>query len=172
MKSIFPRNAVISACKQYGPQLKVDSAIDPVVAMMAISSNESSVGANCGPRHEPGYDVGGGIYQANELQRQLVAEYGAAAASSYGPWQMMFINFERGVTPDQLLSDLDLCAGNFVRFFNSSVIGIRKAVSLADIGQVWNGGHVSKKPSPAVAIYCEHLAAAYAQFSTPGPQSA
>lgn len=161
--SSFPRNDVLAACDKYGVMLKVDHLDGPAL-MKAISSNESSVGANCGPRHEPAYDTGGSVYRSNAQQRQLVADFGPSAASSFGPWQMMFINFTRA-TPDQLLTDLDACAENFVRFFNSYVIGVRKAVTISEIGQVWNAGHISPNPSWAVQTYCEHLATAYQQFS-------
>lgn len=160
--SIFPRSAVVAACQQYGPQLKVDPSLNGSYVMQAIASNESSIGANCGPRHEPAYDQGGSIYRSNAQQRQLVADFGAAAASSYGPWQMMFINFDRSVTPpDLLLVNLGLCAENFVRFFNSYVIGLRKAVTIRDIGEVWNEGHETPTPPPCVEAYVEHLQLAY-----------
>lgn len=162
----FPRQAVVDACQKYGPQLRVDSSLDGVKVALAIASNESSVGANCGPRHEPAYEENGSIWKASALQQQLVEGYGPAAAASYGPWQMMFINFERGIDPGRLLTDLECCAENFVRFFNSYVIGIRKAVTLEEIGQVWNGGHKTLTPSPAVKAYCEHLASAYARQQT------
>lgn len=162
MKSVFARDLVIASCRHYGPELKVEAPLNGARVALAIASNESSVGANCGPRHEPSYDTDGAIYKASALQRELVQSYGPAAACSYGPWQMMFVNIDRGVSPGDLLTDLDLCARNFVRFFNSYVIDVRRAVSLTDIGQVWNGGHKTPTPSPAVEAYCAHLAAAYA----------
>lgn len=163
----FDRDRVFAVCRHYGPELNVGPDLDAIRVALAIASNESSVGANCGPRHEPGYDVDGAIWRNSALQQKLVTEFGPAAACSYGPWQMMFINFEHGISPSDLLSDLDLCARNFVKFFNGYVIATRKAVSLGDIGQVWNAGHVRAIPSPDVERYCEHLATAYAQFASP-----
>lgn len=157
--SNFSKSDVISACQKYGPQLHVEAALDGVKVMMALSSNESSYGANCGPRHEPAYDIGGSL-STGKLQQSLLAEFGSAAAMSYGPWQMMFINF-MGYNPDQLLTDLDACASQLVKFFNSYVIGTRKAESLDDIGQVWNSGHISLTPSSGVLLYCKHLQTAY-----------
>lgn len=157
--SSFLKSNVLEACKTYGPQLHVAEGLDGVKVMAAIASNESSYGANCGPRHEPAYDRGGSL-STGKLQASLLDEFGSAAASSYGPWQMMFINFT-GYTPSQLLTDLDACASEFVRFFNSYVIETRKAESLDDIGQVWNDGHVSLVPSPGVLVYCKNLQTAY-----------
>lgn len=154
--SSFDRSAVLAACKQYGTQLNVDPSLDGPRLMWAIAGNESSYGVNCGPRHEPAYDVGGSIYKNNTTQQKLVDDFGAPAACSYGPWQMMFINFA-GSNPGQLLSDLDRCAREFVRFFNVYVVGLRKAVTLSDVGQVWNAGHVSDTPSPGVLRYVQSL---------------
>ena len=151
----FPKADVLAACAKFGPQLQVDSQLDGVKVMAAIAGNESSYGYNCGPRHEPAYDVGG-TYANGALQKGLLQEFGSAAACSYGPWQMMFDNFV-GFTPAQLLTDLDACAMSFVRFFNSYVIRTRRAVTLDEIAQVWNSGHISATPSPAVQRYMQQL---------------
>ena len=139
--------------------LHLASGIDGRKIMAAIASNESSTGANCGPRHEPAYDNGGSL-STGAAQAAALAKYGSAAACSYGPWQMMFANFS-GVTPDQLNSDIDLCAQGFVKFFNSFVIGSRRAQGVQDIGQVWNLGHVTSTPPPGLIAYCKKLQAAY-----------
>jgi hypothetical protein len=73
---------------------------------------------------------------------------------------MMFVNFS-GVRPDQLNTDIDLCVQGFVSFFNAYVIGARHAQTLTDIGQIWNCGHKTDSPSAGVALYCQHLQAAY-----------
>lgn len=142
----FPKAAVLAACQQYGSQLKVPSGLDGARVMQAIASNESSLGADCGPRHEPAYEANGALW-ARKAMARLLAQYPpvgdppqSPAACSYGPWQMMFLNFENA-TPGQLETDLDLCAQNFVRFFNAYVIGEMKAETLADIGEIWNEGH-------------------------------
>jgi len=151
-------------CQKYGGQLRVPDGIDGPKLMLAISGNESSFGANCGPRHEPGYDTGGSTWERSDLQKQLVLKYGSDAACSYGPWQMMYINFSGADTPTQLKTDLDACAVEFVRFFNSFVIRIRKAETLRDIGMTWNGGHIfpSTEDVPEGIIrYCEKLESNY-----------
>lgn len=156
----FTKEEVIEISKKYGPSLLVDSALDGTRVMLALSSNESSYGTNCEPRREPAYDTGGKIYLNNAQQKKLVDEFGSPAACSYGPWQMMFINFNTG-TPGLLLADLDLLASEFVRFFNSYVIKTREAKTLQDIGQVWNLGHITKTPPSGVVLYCKNLQVAY-----------
>lgn len=149
--------ALPAIAAKYGPMLNLPAGLDGVHLMIALAINESSLGRDVGPRHEPAYDVGGSVYQNSEQQRSLVDKYGSAAACSYGPWQMMFINFAQSITPDQL-SDFDLCAREFVRFFNSYVIRTRKADTLSEVGQVWNGGHVFQAELPAgIANYVKKL---------------
>jgi hypothetical protein len=148
----FAKADVLIACNENGPSLKLDpiAQLDGRGVMAAIASNESSLGLNCGPRHEPAYDVGGFLAQGKG-QRLLLQQFGQAAACSYGPWQMMFDNFTTE-DPGVLETQLTVCALEFVDFFNSYVIGVRhavslNAVSLADIGEVWNRGHIAPDPA-------------------------
>jgi hypothetical protein len=149
----FAKADVLAMCNLYGPNLKLDPAgeLDGRGVMAAIASNESSLGANCGPRHEPAYDVGGSLAQG-KAQQLLLERFGAAAACSYGPWQMMFDNF---VTEDPgvLETELEICAHEFVEFFNRYVIGVRRAVTLADVGEVWNLGHIAPDPGYTVKLH-------------------
>jgi hypothetical protein len=156
----FSKEDVLAACRTYGPLLHLPAALIGARLMAALASNESSLGADCGPRHEPAYDAGG-RYAANVRQARLLLQFGSAAACSYGPWQMMLMNFVDR-PPGQLLTDLDICAQDFVAFFNGYVIGARHAATLNDVGQVWNSGHISTRPSDAVAAYCAKLATNYA----------
>lgn len=161
--SSFAKADVLAACTKYGPLLHLSSALDGPSVMEAIAMNESSMGVNCGPRHEPAYDTGGRYCVGR--QAQLVTAFGSAAAASYGPWQMMFQNFMNSRTPAQLLIDLDACAQDFVTFFNDYVVGVRHAVTISDIGQVWNSGHIARPPavpSPNVMTYVDHLQSNYA----------
>ena len=160
LKSSFLRADVLAACIRYGPQLQGPAGLDPVRLMAALSFNESSIGANCGPRHEPVFDVGG-AYGDGPIMRPLLDEYGSAAACSYGPWQMMLCNYGRAYTPSQLLTDLQANAEEFVRFFNLNVLKHRGAKTLNDVGQVWNSGHIVSAPSPGVSAYCQRLQEAY-----------
>src|SRR6185503_13131681 len=156
----FSKEQILEACRTYGPSLLVVSGISGPRVMAALASNESSYGLNCGPRHEPAYDVNGAIYKSNPLQRNLVKEFGSAAACSYGPWQMMYINF-KGALPSELQNDLTLLAQEFVHWFNTYVIKIRHAETVEQIGQVWNLGHITKEPQPGVLRYTQDLQKAY-----------
>lgn len=149
----FPKADVLAACAEYGKLLRVSSDLDGIRVMTALASNESSLGANCGPRYEPSYDLNG--RNCNHQMVGLIALYGRDACCSYGPWQMMYVNFT-AYTPTELLTDLQACSVEFVRFFNSYVIGVRKAVTLADVGEVWNLGHEGPDPE-----YVAKLQAAY-----------
>lgn len=150
----FPKADVLAACDAYGRQLQVDSGLDGRGVMAAIASNESSLGADCGPRHEPAYDIGGSL-ASGKGQAMLLAKFGRAAACSYGPWQMMFDNFQHE-DPETLETSLPICSQEFVHWFNAYVIHTRGAKTLAEIGEVWNLGHIG--PDPA---YVAKLEAAY-----------
>ena len=161
----FTKLAVLLACEQYGTQLQVPAGLDGAKVMQAIASNESSLGANCGPRHEPAYEANGAPWARN-VMTALLALYPpvgdppqSPAACSYGPWQMMFCNFDSTATPARLLVDLDLCARNFVRFFNAYVMGSQKAQTLADIGEIWNMGHIAPDPAYVVKLQAAYSAA-------------
>jgi len=158
----FPKQEVLDCCAQYGPMLKLPAGLDGRKVMASIASNESSTGANCGPRHEPAYDVGGALSKGSQ-QANALEEFGSAAACSYGMFQMMFLNFSE-LAQEKIASgvgDVDLYSIEFVRFFNAYVIGARHAQTLTDIGQIWNCGHKTDSPSAGVALYCQHLQAAY-----------
>jgi hypothetical protein len=149
----FAKSDMLAACANYGTLLKVPAGVDGVRCMTALASNESSLGANCGPRPEPFYQ-----HSKQPEQVALNAQYGEIAWSSHGPWQMMFENF----TPEtqQAIANgpvqLSDYATEFVRFFNMYVITVRHAATLDQIGEVWNLGHIG--PDPA---YTQKLETAY-----------
>jgi len=151
----FPKQEVLDVCAQYGPRLRVPAGLDARRVMAAIAQVESGLGGNCGPRHEPAYDTGGKVWNQSPAQRQLVARWKSDGASSFGPWQMMLPNCQ-GHTPAEMRSDLDVCALLFVSQFNLYVIGLRNAQTLAEIGEVWNMGHIAPDPE-----YVAKLQAAY-----------
>ena len=150
---------------QYGAQLQLDPSTGLIGerVMLAIAAVESgggdpgAAGHNCGPRLEPAYDVNGGFWSKSPIQQHLVQQWGDAAASSYGPWQMMFCNFSEGMTPEIAQMDLDRLAVEFVRQFNQFARRWNFG-TLDEIGQVWNEGH--EAPDPA---YTNKLESAYAQ---------
>lgn len=149
----FHTEDVVAACKEYGPLMRLipGEDLDPIRAMLALAAVESGggdpnyAGHDCGPRHEPAYDVGGSIYQRSSLVQSLVAKWGSAAASSYGPWQCMFDNC-LGHTPQEMETNLAICAQVFITQFNNYVEGVRHASNLDEVGEVWNLGHVGLDP--------------------------
>ena len=159
----FAKQDVLNACAEYGPSLTVPVGLDPVKVMIAIASNESSLGANCGPRHEPAYEAGGAAW-AQKAMAPLLAQYPpvgdppqSPAAMSYGPWQMMFLNFS-GVGQQRIIAgyvDLIDYAVEFVRYFNSYVAE-HTPQDLDEIGEIYNAGHIT--PDPA---YTNRLQQAY-----------
>lgn len=164
----FPQSEILALCSEYGSQMTIDLHVDPPVVgrycMAAIAWNESSLGMNCTPRHEPAWDFGG-IYAENPQQMNLLHLYGSAAAYSYGPWQLMFYNCAgMQFTPDELTKDPDACARCFLSYFNGYVQR-KGAITLEQIGQVYNGGHVSESPSANVAAYTKNLALHYAEVA-------
>lgn len=173
----FPKADILEVCAKFGPQLKTPTGLDGERLMISIAANESGggdvnfVGHDCGPRHEPAYDVGGSVWASSPAQRSLVTQYGRDGASSFGPWQMMLINCP-SATPKQLTTDLDVCVASFVSFFNSYVAH-QRPVNVEQIGQIWNGGHIYKTSNPPTGVlkYCAELKLAYdsaVRKSTPG----
>lgn len=166
----FATADVLETCIAYGPQLRVPAGLDGRGVMLAIAAVESGgadiafAGHDCGPRHEPAYDQGGHLATA-PLQAALLTRYGRVAACSYGPWQMMFGNF-RAATQDAIVASqesLQLYAADFVEWFNRYVIEVRRAGDLAQIGEVWNLGHVGPDP-----VYVERLERAYTAWQSQG----
>lgn len=163
----FEKADVIRTCEEYGKQLQVPYPIDGIALMKAIAQVESSMGLNC-KRHEPAYDTDGQVWKGSREQQALVKEFGSDAACSFGPWQVMFLNvptwFVPPATPEQMETDLDVCARAFVEFFNRYVIRTRQASTVPEIGQVYNGGHIFKEVPAGVQRYCDQLAKAYLLF--------
>jgi hypothetical protein len=155
----FPKMDVLAACAKCGPVLKVPTELDGERVMAALASNESSTGNDCGPRHEPAYDVGGSVWASSPAQRALVAQYCRLGASSFGPWQLMLINYP-GFSPVELEINLDDCARGCVSHFNSYVAHFEPK-NLTEIGQIWNLGHKTVNPPTGVIKYCADLQKAY-----------
>lgn len=161
----FSPKDVQNSCKQYGPQVAPLVSLDGARLLWALAMNESSGGVNCGPRHEPAFDIGGSLYKASPRQQGLVAQFGKAAASSYGPLQMMFSNSPDGTKPSDF-DDLDTAMKLSVGFLNHELDRF-KPVLLNTIGQIWNGGSPMKNPGAGVQAYCSNLAKHYNAGLTP-----
>lgn len=168
----YPTVDVIAACTAYGHMLKLPADLDGARVMLAIAAVESGgadpahAGHDCGPRFEPAYFEGGGFYLRSPLQQQLVARHGRDAASSFGPWQMMFPNFSPGLSPQDLES-LTICATQFVREFNHFA-DRWKFDTLDQIGEVWNTGREIPDPDYINKLQRAYLATALALSAPKG----
>ena len=163
--STLSTDEIIELCKQLGPYLKVPNGINGTKLMIAIGAVESGgsmpryIGHDCGPNFEKAYFTDGAIYNHNSEQKELVAKFGPLGASSFGPWQMMLINFSDKETASKNM-DPHFFAVEFVRFFNSFVMGVRHPTTIEEIGEVWNLGHVGSDPD-----YVKKLLKAYNEVS-------
>ena len=152
----FTRLQIADACRAYGPQLtELPYGVDGVQLLWALSGNESSFGANCTPRYEPAYDVGGRYADAD-----LLARFGRAAACSYGTWQIMFVNCPPNYVPSDM-NDLDKAAVATILFLNRQLNRFRPS-TLELIGAIWNGGNPLALSSFRVQHYADELVRNYA----------
>lgn len=136
----FTRQQIADACRKAGAanSLTLPMGLDLTQLLWAICGNESSFGANCNPRHEPAFDVGGNYAQAPAMAA-LLEKYGSHAACSYGPMQVMLVNAPAGYTP-QSFDDVDasIKAGLFAL---SNLVIHWQPKSLPEIGGCYNGGN-------------------------------
>lgn len=141
----FTRAQVAAQCVAFGGQVgPLPDGVDGSQLLWAMAGTESSFGADCTPRHEPAFDVGG-AYGSHVPMPALLAIYGSpAAACSYGPLQVMLCN-AGGLAP----SGFDDIAEAFhasVTFLNQQLRRF-KPQSLAEVAEIWNSGSI--RPDPA-----------------------
>jgi hypothetical protein len=153
---VWPRTQVIQACKDYAPVLTPILGVNMAQLLIAMAMSESSLGADCEPRYEQAYDVGG-MYANNPPQPSLLAQYGPDAAKSYGPWQVLFCNLP-GTTPTQLNTDFNLVTRMSISYLNAQ-IEKWKPKTVIQVGWMWNGGNLSstRKVNPGAIIYGNRL---------------
>jgi len=158
---MFTKQQIADACRKLGPTLDpsvLPSAYVAAQLLWAFCGNESSFGANCTPRHEPGYDVGG-LYAKNAQQAELLAKFGRAGACSYGPMQVMLVNAPEGFTPDSFLDvETGIEAGVFAL---ETLLRRNKPQSLTQIASCYNAGHIQLPLSDGVWAYAKDLIANY-----------
>ncbi len=155
----FSPQQIADACREFGGQVApLPEGIDGAQLLWAMAGNESSFGRNVIPRHESAFDVGG-MYAGNPPMPSLLREFGSAAACSYGPWQLLFVNAPQGTRPKDM-QDLATCAQASVAFLNSLLRRFRPQ-TLTGIGQCWNHGSPTSHPSAGVVAYCAQLATHY-----------
>ena len=161
----IPRGEMVAMATQYGPSLHDlvtqltgpdGKPLDGATLIWAMSGQESSFGADMTPRHEPAYDTGG-IYAGEPAQKLALAKFGRAAACSYGPLQVMYCNTQ-GYTPAQIGESAELGLALALGFLRRNALLRLKAQSLAEICQVWNGGHIGAATMPG---YVEHVTGFY-----------
>jgi hypothetical protein len=151
---------IADTCRVYGPQLSpLPPGIDGAQLLWGLSGNESSFGSDCAPRHEPAFDVGG-AYAENPPMPELLAQYGMAAACSYGPLQLLLCNAPPGTSPTAM-ADLNIAMQTSMLFLNG-LLHRWRPTTLASIGECWNAGRPLSNPGPGVARYVTELAINYA----------
>lgn len=163
----YSQEQVSAACARYGPALQLQGLVDsydyPLVGpklLWAIAGVESSFGAACGPRFEPGY-WNGAMAETSE-QKALNRQFGRWAAMSYGPWQVMYVNCGKLGTPQEINSNLSLAATAAVNFLNEYVIGLRQAASLQEVARIYNSGNKTAPLTAGVVAYIERVSGIYA----------
>lgn len=126
--------------------------LDARKLLIAMAGNESSGGKDCLPRHEMAYCTG--TYSTVPSVVHLTDLYGHNAHCSFGPWQIMLINCSDGTDPADL-HDADACAkvtADYIERLNTH----KKPQSVAQWGQLWNGGHIGAD-NPGVRAYVAKL---------------
>ena len=155
----YTRQQIAAVCQKLAPSLgPMPPGIDGAQLTWAISGNESSFGAQCQPRHEAAYDVGG-VYANHLPMPTLLHLYGSAAAMSYSAWQVMLCDAPAGYSPTTFL-DINMSARACVYVLNGILRRFRPT-TLAQIGECYNAGRETPD-----AAYTDKLAVSYA---TPMP---
>jgi len=148
--------------RQEATRLHTPEGIDPAQLLAALAAIESSFGLNAVPNHEPAYDEGGGYYRAAQHVRDLHKTWGAWAACSYGPWQILFVTaWEMGFrgTPSELWSPGG-CIEWVVRAMNARIFD-KGATSVEQTADAWNSGSFQDKIWPGG--YVKQVMDAYAR---------
>lgn len=143
----YSREEVARMCRARGGTLWLPPGIDGPKLLWALSGCESSFGANCTPRHEPAYDVGG-AYAKNPAQAKLLEQYGRAGACSYGPWQIMLVNCQPGASPEAM-AQIERCGLETSVFINRRILKAEKAQTVAAIAEAYNSGRWQWDEVPA-----------------------
>lgn len=169
----FPRDRVVEAAVEASEAIvRCPASLRAQALMLAIADVESSGGANCTPRHEPAYDIGGKLYRAQtpgaRKLRELRAEWGAWAACSYGAWQVMYpvaIELGFGLTPIDLATKLSVQGAVAATLLTRRVLpqvppGSDAETALSVIGDAYNSG--TSRDAFVPEEYIRKLIAAYA----------
>lgn len=130
----------------YAPKLDIAETVfrreDADVLLAALAGVESNFGRNSVPRFEASYYTGGRTYSRSAVIRKLVARYGKGAASSWGPFQIMFpVAWDLGYrgTPEGLgdpTVNIDLA----VKYLNKYCL-CWVGANLEDVADAYNSGN-------------------------------
>lgn len=174
----FSRSEIARLCRAWGGMLWLPAGINGPTLLWALAGNESSFGANCAPRHEHAYDVGG-AYAKNPEQAALLEKYGSAAACSYGPWQILLVNVQPApktgqpaVGPEDMARP-DFCAMKTVQFLNRRILEPQKPTTVEEIAEAWNSGKWRwQDVPPGVETYAADCRKYYDAAATEMPPAA
>ena len=164
-KPEFTKSEVARVCLLYGALLDVvgcaDTAgapLDGAQLLWALAGCESRFGANCTPRHEPGYcDKTNGFYwrrakldtlKSGQKHRLilLTEQFECDAHKSYGPWQIMHVN-AFAWKPEEFRS-VETCALATVAFLNKEILQKQRARTLEQIADAYNSGNFRDDNKP------------------------
>lgn len=149
------RSTLATLCRQFGKMFTMlPDGIDGAQLLWALAGKESSFGVESNPRHEQGY-----CYGHEYFDKDRTRLWGCLAHCSYGPWQVMYANFNIAVSPLEIMAPngVNLIAGATVQFLQSFVMKQRGAKTLEEIGEVYNSGKIQPDPD-----YVAKLIQAYA----------
>lgn len=121
--------------------------LDATGVLHALGFVESSHGKYSVPRFEPAYSRKGRYASRANDQR-----WGDAAACSYGPWQIMFINAQGqvpAITPAEMQTSPVSCAVATALFLDNVVLGRQGAQAIEQVLDAWNTGKFTDSILPA-----------------------
>jgi len=137
------RTTLANLCTQFGKMLlRLPDGIDPARLLWALAGNESSFGAESNPRHEQSY-----CYEHAYFNADRTRLWGCLAHCSYGPWQVMYSNFNISISPLELLgpTGVTLLAGGTTTLLQS-IVDRQKARTIEEIGEAYNTGKIQPDP--------------------------
>jgi len=147
----FSKSDIAAACALYGARVPLlPAGVDPAQLMWAVANNESIHHDShpdrlfCDPRFEPAWYLGGGL--CNPEQQQYCDLYGRDAASSFGPWQVMFWHCHGAYKPAEFV-ELDPCAALYLMFMQK-MMPYQRPPTLEAIFQMYNCGHWEGRGGP------------------------
>lgn len=119
-RDFFGPMDVVKATEQNCGYLLAPCIDNKKAFMLALAQRESDGGLNNVPRHELAYGPGGSYYQKDDVLKAQNRRYGALAACSWSPWQIMYpvaVELKYAGNPGDLHSPY-VAAPYVVEYFN------------------------------------------------------